>query len=422
MKVLKDIMSNATKNTSDITNATQAEEEVIEVTPSDEVTVQTLPIKFTLLGVPDVTDDNANKFKDAMLLTFKSLLSLLSSKLSGSVKFTNVSARYNSRRILQQEETMKNFQFYYDIDVASSDANANSPGEVLIESVKTHHWELLQSIQEYKKDNYYYVQDFEMCTPSNSEGGSSAVTVDGSEFDLCSYEHQIVPIQLGAVGLPNDLNVDKFNEELIGVYKDILVDVNGLTLAGIYPNDLKENGDTFDFHYNVDVLQLENRNMKTLILSRLESDDAIGQIFSHLEAYTSQAICVDDDGRYSLEPCISTRQREGKMPAWQIATITAASIVVLCGFGLWIWLIRRQRKKYDEEFNAEVGQFQRGRHSRAGRKRGRSMSHHDSHRRSHDGNDHKDKRRRSSHHRSEKKRHHSEKKHRRQRTHSSLDV
>jgi hypothetical protein len=405
-------MSNAT-NATGVTNATQD----AEVTQADEVSLQTIPIKFTLLGVADVTDATDFKFKGAMLAEFKSLLTILSSKSDGGVKFTNVSERHYSRRHLQ-EETTKNFQFYYDVTVASSDVDAN-PREALIESVKTHHLELLESIQKYKTENYYYVEDFEMCTPS--EGGRAA---DEGSFDLCSYDHQIVPIQLGAVGLPSDLNVDEFNEELVDVYKGILADVDGLVLAGIYVDELKEKGNTMDFHYKVDALKLENRNMESPVLSRLESDDAKGQIFNHLESYTNQEICVNEDGRYSLEPCLSTRQKQGKLPVWAIATITA-SIVVVCGLVICRALVIIRRKKHDEEFNNEVGQFQRGRHSRPGRKRRKSISssHHHSRRRSSDGNDHKDKRRRSnSHHRGEKKHHHGKKKHRRRRTEGSLDV
>jgi hypothetical protein len=238
------------------------------------------------------------------------------------------------------------------------------------------------------------VEDFELCVPSEGEIDSETII-----FDLCSYDHQLVNVKLGTVGLPGDLDIDEFNEETIEIYKNILDDVDGLVLSGIYTKDPKENDNTIDFYYTVDLLpRPPDRDMKSAVRQRLESDDAKGQIFNHMQYYFDMEICVTEEGRYSTEQCVSTRQ---KMPSWQIAVITIATIVLACALGICIWLTHRYHKRDDKKFENEIPAFRRRLQSdRTHKKHRRSKSHRHSRRHS----DRKDERPR--HHRREKRRHH----------------
>lgn len=394
--------NNEILNMSNATNTTEAATKVIV----NEGNLKRIPVKFTVLVVSNINDPS--NFKGAMLAEFKSLLSVISSYMEG-VKFTNVNEHYMPR-ILQERDVVSSFHFYYDVTVVLSDASAN-PGNVLIKAVQQYHTIILQKIQEYKSTNYYYMEDFELCTPSN--GGTN---VDESMFDLCSYDHQLVSAQIEVVGLPSDLNIDRFNEDIIGVFQGILSDVGGLVVAGVYADELKERGDIIEFFYDIDILQRENRNMKSVVTTKLESEDTKDQISNRIQAHTSQEVCITDEGRYSLEPCVSTRSRQMNMPTWQIIAITVAILVLLFTFFICIGLIRRQRRKEREEFNDEVGEFRRGRHVREDKRKRR---HREPRRHSSGRERGKDDRRK--HHRPEKRRHHSERRHRRRRTEESAD-
>ena len=230
-----------------------------EVAASGDI-IKRISVKFTVFGVTDVTD--ASNFRSVMLLEFKSLLTLISSHHDG-VKFTDITELY-ARRILQENDI---FHLYYDVTMVSTDDDL-TPATLLIDATKAYHTDILQKIQEYK-ENYYYVEDFELCT--SSEGGE----FDESMFDLCSiYDHELIKVQFGTVGLANDLDVDDFNKELIELYESILGVVDGLMLSGLYADEPNKTGDVIDFHYTVDILQKEDRSMRSAVIERLDTDDA----------------------------------------------------------------------------------------------------------------------------------------------------
>ena len=377
-------------------NATSINATNAAVNATEEVTIASvetdlkqMPIKFTLLDVPYVEDET--DFKDVMLQELKGLLAFISSKID-TIKFTDVKQRYSRRHL--QDDIKQNYHFYYDVSLAlSTDEN---PSEILINAVRDYHALILQEMQE-----EYYVEDFELCVP-NEEGNDS----EDIMFDLCSYDHQLVSIKLGTVGLPSDLVVvDEFNEETIEVYKDILDDVDGLVLSDVYAKPPKENGNIIDLYYNVDLLpRPPNQDMKSAVRQRLESDDAKGQIFNHVQNYFDTEICVTEEGRYSAEPCVSTRQQ---MPSWLIAVITITTIILVCTLCIGIEITRRYYKTADKEFEDEIPAFRRRQKSNRSlnKKHHRSKSYHRSHRHS----DRRDER--PKHHRREKRRHHRHKHH-----------
>lgn len=183
-----------------------------------------IPIKFTLLGAVDVKD--VTEFKETMLAEFKSALSLISTNLDESIKFTSVEPRFMG---ILHKSGAENYQFYYDVGVAAMDGNANA-GELLVEAVQEYHSDILEQMQKYKPNDYYYVEDFELCTPSEL---GVIENVDESVFDLCSYDHELISTVVGVFGLPNNQDVDDFNKEMVEVYKDIIGNTQGLTLAGV---------------------------------------------------------------------------------------------------------------------------------------------------------------------------------------------
>jgi len=377
---------NATVTAATIENKTE------EVLPAAlETDASEIPVKFTLLGVVDVTD--VTDFKETMLTEFKSALASISKNLGESVKFTSVEPRFMG---IVHESGADNYQFYYDVGVAlTEDANANA-GELLIGAVQEYHSGILEQMQTYKSSDYYYVEDFELCTPSELEANEN---VNESVFDLCNYDHEVISTVIGVVGLSNIQDIDDFNKEMVQVLKDIIGNTQGLTLAGVYAVDNKREGQAIDFYYTIDILDKENLSPKSAVLARLEGNDAMSQIYNHIESYTGQELCMTDEGRYSTEPC--TRSL-GRLSTWQIILISIATIVVFGFLALGIYKILRCRRKPEVNEQAYARRYSRDR---------KKKKPHKSHRHSRHSHRHSDQNQKRSHHHREKRRHHNSDRH-----------
>eukprot|EP00956_Cyclotella_meneghiniana_P041723 scaffold236806_cov119-Cyclotella_meneghiniana.AAC.6 len=410
---------NATVAAATIENKTE------EVLPAAlETDASEIPVKFTLLGVVDVTD--VTDFKETMLTEFKSALASISKNLGESVKFTSVEPRFMG---IVHESGADNYQFYYDVGVAlTEDANANA-GELLIGAVQEYHSGILEQMQTYKSSDYYYVEDFELCTPSELEANEN---VNESVFDLCNYDHELISTVIGVVGLSNIQDIDDFNKEMVQVLKDIIGNTQGLTLAGVCKSnctedmklplvpfipvyltsvsfffqdavDNKREGQAIDFYYTIDILDKENLSPKSAVLARLEGNDAMSQIYNHIESYTGQELCMTDEGRYSTEPC--TRSL-GRLSTWQIILISIATIVVFGFLALGIYKILRCRRKPEVNEQAYARRYSRDR---------KKKKPHKSHRHSRHSHRHSDQNQKRSHHHREKRRHHNSDRHHRSR-------
>ncbi|KAL3781135.1 hypothetical protein HJC23_001442 [Cyclotella cryptica] len=363
--------------------------------------MQAIPIKFTLMGVSSNVNDQILDFRDAMTKEFKSMLTLISSDVEG-MKFTGVKERfldddYRSLRGLAAVERLAiNFEYievdddetqtlhlYYDIIAVLSDSGI-VPGPAIVKAVRQNHLEIMQQIQEYKSDNYYYVDDFDLCTTSREEEKAASTDIDDSKFDLCTYDHQLVGIKCAALGLPSDMDEDIFSEELLETYGQILHDVDELVITGMYPVKQEQAGNAIDFYFDVNVLQRDNQNMKPVIMDKLQSDDALSQVLNRVQKYTDDEgrelhWCINDDGQYSTEPCVTVPSKRYDMPTWKISTIISVSVVIVFGLCIWIRIIVRKRAKESKEFKSNMRDCRRGRHYRQNERERKHKKRHLSH-------------------------------------------
>ena len=334
-----------------------------------DANLQTFPIKLTLLGVPEVTD--IVNFKDAMLDELKGMLSFVS---NDGVGFTDVTEIYlNERRQLRRElgverlavefysatqETIgvtQTFHLYYDV-------TAKTGAKRTIELMRHYHSELVQLLHEYKK-NYHYVDDFDVCALSDSS--LSVGVAKDQDFDLCSYEHELIPVKFTALGIPKDLDGDLFQNELIGVYNSILGGVEELAMGGLYADKQVKRGDLRDFYFNVNVIQRDKQSMEQVITNALGSRNGKAQILSNIQNYTNAESlgitwCLTDSGQFSTQPCPVVQKRRFNMPTWQILTIALSMLLLVCGFCLWIYYVVQQRKQEQKELHYEARVLRRG--------------------------------------------------------------
>eukprot|EP00804_Cyclotella_cryptica_P016387 CCRYP_004640-RA/>CCRYP_004640-RA protein AED:0.00 eAED:0.00 QI:289/1/1/1/0/0/2/507/598 len=334
-----------------------------------------IPLKFTLMGIsndiPRIRD-----FRDAAMGFIKGMLTTVSYDIDG-LKITEVKERYidsfinGSRGLVtitrslvdfvygenatmgdietqhQEEDDTRVFNFYYDVTVVSDSTELYGP--LLIDAVRRRHPEILQQIQEYRPTQYYYAENFDLCTTTTGK-----MTDDDRFFDLCSQDHQMVSIKFGALALPEDMDRDLFTKELMQIYQRVLNEINGLEMTGMYADEqIEEVGRAVDFYFDVNVIR-NDQDMKFVIENKVQSQDGRMEILYLVQNYTNKEgrdieWCITDAGRFSAKPCAKPAEPTG-LPLWIIITIAATSALLVIGCLLWILIVTFQRRRDEDEF------------------------------------------------------------------------
>lgn len=333
--------------------------------------LQTLPLKLTLMGLQDDIP-HLSDFREAALSSIKGVLALVSDDIDG-LKITDVKERYidtllNDRRNLstisrstfsftndtssyesiseegRAEEHTRVFNLYYDALAVVADPS-KLYGPLLIEAVQYRYSEIIQQIQEYKPDSYYYAEDFDLCTTST---GVKADT--DRSFDLCSQEHQFVSIKFGVLALPDDVDRDAFKNEITNIYQDILKNIEGLQITGFYENRIEAVGNTEDIFLDVKAVK-RNQDMELIINNKVNSQEGKMEVLNRIQSYTDEEgrgiqWCITEMGRFSAEPCAST----AALPGWGISVIAATSVLIVLGLALWVIVVLYQRDREEDGF------------------------------------------------------------------------
>jgi hypothetical protein len=331
---------------------------------------QKIPLKFTLMGLPDDIP-RISDFRRAAKGYIKEILSYISDDIDG-LKFKEVNERYvdtllNCRRSLstsryvfsfanntffnftEEEDSQEHtriYNLYYDAVAIVPNPN-EFYGPLIVETAQYRHAELLQQIQEYDPTQYYYADDFDICT---------ATTEDASDrsFDLCSQDHQLVPIKFGVLALPDDMDRDAFKAEAVGILQDVLKGIDGLQMTGFYENRVDVAGKSEDFYFDVDLIK-RNRDMELVISNELNGERKV-EILNRIQSYTNEEgrgieWCITDAGRFSAEPCTTTKTTNNGMPTWAIVTIALSSALIGLGLIIWVCIILYQRSQDEDDFN-----------------------------------------------------------------------
>jgi hypothetical protein len=340
---------------------------------------QTIPLKLTLMGLPNDIP-RISSFREAALSFVKGMLSLIANDIDG-LKITDAKERYidsvfDRRRDLAPavrsvfsmsdynysisgieegigEDHHRIFNLYYDVVAVVPDPS-RLYGPLLIDAAHNRHSEILQQIQEYKPTQYYYAEDFDVCTTA-----SGKMIYDDALFDMCTKDHQIVPVKFGVLALPKDIDRDIFKEELIMIYKDLLT--GDLQMTGFYGNRIEEAGKNTDFYFDINVIQ-NNRDMDLVIGSKVNSQEGRGEILNRIQSYTNDEgrsiqWCITETGRYSTEPCTTTKASSQTMPTWAIVTISMICVLVVLALLLWRCIVVYQRDQEEEEFRVNCRKY-----------------------------------------------------------------
>lgn len=330
---------------------------------------QTIPLKFTLMGLPNDIPQISD-FRRAAEGYIKEILSYVSNDMDG-VKFREVKERYvdtllNCRRSLSVSRSLFSFandtyelvteeegaqehtriyNLYYDAVTIVPDQN-EFHGPLIIDTVRYMHAELLQQIQEYDPMKYYYAEDFDLCTTTTKEASDKS-------FDLCSQDHQIVPIKFGVLALPSDVDRDEFKAGVVEILQDMLKNIDGLQMTGFYDNRVDVVGKTEDFYFDVDLIK-RNRDMESVIGNELNGEGKV-EILNRIQSYTNEAgrsiqWCITEAGRFSAEPCTTIKTTNNGMPTWAIVTIALSSALIVVGLCAWIVIILYQRGEDEDDF------------------------------------------------------------------------
>lgn len=353
---------------------------------------QTIPLKFTLMGLSDDIP-RIRDFRDAAMGFIKGMLTTVSYDIDG-FKITEVKERFvdsflNGQRGLstrtrsvvdfvfgenattenletqQEEDDTRVFNFYYDVTVVSDSTQMYGP--LLIDAVRHRHREILQQIQEYKPTQYYYADNFDLCTTTTGKK-----TDDDRFFDLCSHDHQMVSLKFSALELPEDMDRDLFKNELMSIYQRVLSEIDGLEMTGMYADEeIEEVGKAVDFFFDVNVIR-KDQDMKFVIENKVQSQDGRMEILYLVQNYTNEEgrdieWCITDAGRYSTASCAKPPPEPTQLPLWIIITIAATSALIVLGCVLWICIVTFQRKTEEIEFKnncrkyvTNPGDFYRG--------------------------------------------------------------
>ena len=324
---------------------------------------QTVQVKFTLMGLPNdiprITD-----FRAAALGYVKGMLSSLANDIQ-ELKITNVKELYidtimNQRRDLATTdynyeepnfEHNRVFNLYYDV-VLVRENPGQLYGPLLISAVRSRHDEILQNLQQYKPVQYYYTEDFDLCTPS-----SGRRTRNDSQFDLCSQNHQLISIKFGVLALPKGVSRYLFKKGIMDMYRSFLSEIDGLQITGLYDGHMEEDGNMVDFYYKVNAIR-KTRDMELVVANRLNSQEGKVDILHRLQSYTDEEgrsieWCLTETGRYSTEPCTSI---EANMPMWAIATVTIVSVLAVL-LASWACIVAYQRSREEDYFKHTIRKY-----------------------------------------------------------------
>lgn len=336
---------------------------------------QTIPLKFTLMGlsndIPRIRD-----FRDAAMGFMRGMLTTVSYDIDG-LKVTAVKERYidsflnrhrglatRTRSVInfvygenattdkiesqhQEEDDTRVFNLYYDVTIVSDSPRRYGP--LLIETVRHRHPEILQQIQEYKPTQYYYAENFDLCTTTTGE-----ITDDDRLFDVCSLDHQMVSIKFGALALPEDMDIDLFKKELMNIYQRVLNEIDGFEMTGMYADEqIEVVGKAVDFNFDVNVIR-NDQDMKLVVEAKLQSQSGKTEILYLVQNYTNKEgrdieWCITNAGRYSTNPCAKPSEPTG-LPLWIIISIAAASALLVLGCLLWICIVTFQRRREEDQF------------------------------------------------------------------------
>ena len=344
---------------------------------TDRSEFQVIPIKFTLMGLPDdipVISD----FRHAAMDHMKNMMATVAKDVDGlkisDVKEGFVDSVFNNRRrelvgffygenATAQEleshqsvdENNRIFNLYYDIICVVSEPSQNY-GPRVIDAVRGRHSELLHQIQEYQPTNFYYADNFDVCTTTSGEK-----TDDDRLFDLCSLDHKMAEVKFGALALPDDIDKDMFKITLMEVYQDVLSGIDGFEMTGMYNERVEEIGKAVDFYFDVNAIQ-KDVDVQLMLESELQSPDAQTKILEHIKYYTDKEgrgidWCVTAAGRYSTQPCTQPVIEVYQMPTWLIITIAASVGVIAFGLCLWVCIVVYQRDSDENDFKRNCQKY-----------------------------------------------------------------
>lgn len=299
--------------------------------------IESVPLRFSLLGLSTAINDISG-FKNSMTQELEMALTrvaedmgLISIRLqSNLVAMSSVSVfdRGLSIRNLQDEssESRQTIKLYYDFDVVKEQNQRYGP--MLIQAIRDRRDEVLRSLQ---ASTNYYISQFDLCTTS------SAGLYDDSDFDICTLNHEIIPVSFSVSKPHPNIDADDLTQTVLDVYVDVLESIDGLEVANINVKLSSKTSSTLDISFNVDIIDIDGRNWKTVIERELQSEATKNKIVDNVNAViidlfgTSEGVQVCIDNEVLTMDCAAVKSKNATLPRWAIIAIaTVSSAIVLC--------------------------------------------------------------------------------------------
>ena len=316
--------------------------------------LETIPFRFSLLGLPMNIDDK-NDFKDAMTRELK--IALTSAAERFDVKVTNFKTNIFNRQLrsLQSDaEQTQTIKLYYDLEVVKDPSQ--KPATALIQAIRDRRDQVLGDLQ---ASTSHYLSNFDLCATSSSG------LYDDSDFDVCTLNHEIVPVTFSANKLHPDVDQEDLNEELLKIYSDILSKVNGLEVASLSLKKVDQTSSGHDVFFDIDVIDTDGSSWRAKIESELEKEATQTHIFEKVREYLINSlgagvegvdVCVDEQGVISME-CASIKSSRFKLPTWAIIAIASASAALALGICISICICTYQDAKDEQDMKYSINTF-----------------------------------------------------------------
>jgi hypothetical protein len=327
--------------------------------------LETVPLRFSLMGLP-VDIDDFGAFKESMTQELKIALTTAAEDIG--MKIVALKSGYDlissgSRSIFHrdmQSETQdvssgdkaQTVNLYYDVDVVKDSQNY---GPVLIQAIQDKHGEVLGDLQ---ASSNYPPSNFDLCTTTR------AGLYEDSDFDVCTLEHETVPIKFCSISskLSPEVNQDDLTEELINIYSESLNGIRGLEVASLSVKSVDESSDALCVYLNADVIDYDDRNWKSIIDRELAMEKINNQILELVKHHlmdesagrgANLEVCIDDEGLISTD-CNTVKNQNLALPMWAIITIASVcGGIVLC-IAISVCICAYQDNKDEQEMKTNI--------------------------------------------------------------------